>query len=329
MPFATILFDAVGKGTFDADITSFKINGFSAAFTDPAAYAFSILGETAALPAGGSASGTYKPLDLFFSPSYTVKSAPQHGSLVFGESVNPSAWNYTPATGFYGVDTFTLKVSDVFDAKEKTISVNVSPVGTANDDTFHSSAGTYHTDGGTGIDTLRFAGKVADFTVAKSGVTAVVTDKSGAEGVDYLDNFERLVFSDGAIALDIAGAGGQAYRIYQAAFNRTPDAVGLGFWMNAMDKGTSLADVANGFMHSEEFIKAYGAAPSNYDLVNKIYMNVLHRPAEAGGLDYWVHALDSHLVTSAQALSMISESAENQAAVLTVIGNGFVYTPYG
>jgi hypothetical protein len=31
----------------------------------------------------------------------------------------------------------------------------------------------------------------------------------------------------------------------------------------------------------------------------------------------------------AQVLMQFSESAENQAAVLKIIGNGFEYTPYG
>ena len=99
--------------------------------------------------------------------------------------------------------------------------------------------------------------------------------------------------------------------------------------MNAMDKGVSLTDVAAGFMQSQEFIDAYGAAPSNLDLVAQIYMNVLHRTAEPTGLAYWTNALDQHLVSAAQALGMISESAENQAAVATIIGNGFSYVPVG
>jgi hypothetical protein len=48
--------------------------------------------------------------------------------------------------------------------------------------------------------------------------------------------------------------GGQAYRVYQAAFNRTPDLGGLGFWIGAMDKGVSLADVANGFTLPEVLV---------------------------------------------------------------------------
>lgn len=328
-PFATLLFDVQSKGTLDVNVTSFQINGSSAIFTDPAPYNFSILADGIALTANSSATGSYKPLDGFFSLSYEVKSPPQSGTVVFGDVANPALWKYTPTAGFYGVDSFTLKVSDVFDAKEKTIVVNVSPVGTAGNDTFHSSAGTYHTDGGHGIDTLQYSGKRADFSVAKSGGSAVVTDKSGAEGVNHLDNFERLKFSDGAIALDIAGNAGQAYRLYQAAFARTPDAVGLGYWINALDQGVPLLTVAEGFMNSSEFKGIYGMEPTNTQLVTRFYENILNRQPEKGGLDFWVGVLDSKAATPVQVLASLSESAENQAGLASIIGNGFAYTPYG
>lgn len=220
-------------------------------------------------------------------------------------------------------------VTDVFDAKENTILLNISPVGTPGNDKFHSSAGTYHTDGGHGIDILQYVGKRANFTVTKSGVSAVVTDKSGAEGVNHLDNFERLVFPDGAIALDVTGNGGQAYRLYQAAFNRTPDADGLGYWISVLDHGVSLSTVADGFMNSNEFQNIYGVHPTNTQLVTRFYENILHRQPEKTGLDYWVGILDSKAASAVQVLASMSESAENQEGVATIIGNGFAYTPYG
>lgn len=185
--------------------------------------------------------------------------------------------------------------------------------------------------GGAGLDTVAYGGARADYTVTRVDGGFTVSAKDGSGGTDQLAGVERIHFADTNVALDVdgSGIGGQAYRIYQAAFNRAPDAGGLGFWMSAMDRGTSLNDVAAGFMQSDEFIGTYGAAPSNLDLVSKIYMNVLHRPAEAAGLNYWVNALDQHAVTAAQALGLISESAENQGAVATVIGNGFAYTPFG
>ena len=143
-------------------------------------------------------------------------------------------------------------------------------------------------------------------------------------------NVERVKFADFNIAIDVTGAGvgGQAYRIYQAAFNRVPDAGGVGFWISQMDNGTSLKDVAGGFVGSAEFKSIYGNSPTNAQIVDKLYQNVLHRAGESGGVAFWKGILDSHGATVPEVLAAFSESPENQAALIGVIGNGFVYTPY-
>jgi hypothetical protein len=143
-----------------------------------------------------------------------------------------------------------------------------------------------------------------------------------------LGNEQRLQFTDANIALDTgAGAiGGQAYRLYQAAFNRAPDPGGIGYWINAMDNGATLKQVAQGFVDSPEFKLVYGQSPSNAQIVAKFYDNVLHRVGEASGFNSWVGGLDSKAVTVADVLAGFSESAENQAALVGVIGNGFAFT---
>jgi hypothetical protein len=144
-----------------------------------------------------------------------------------------------------------------------------------------------------------------------------------------LTNVERLKFADKAVALDTDGVGGQAYRIYQAAFNRTPDSGGLGFWISVMDGGASLKAVAGGFVDSAEFKAVYGASPTNAEIVTRLYDNVLHRPGETGGYNFWLGILDRGDGTVADVLAAFSESAENQAGVIGVISNGFAYTPVG
>jgi hypothetical protein len=54
--------------------------------------------------------------------------------------------------------------------------------------------------------------------------------------------------------------------------------------------------VAEGFVKSDEFQKLYGAQPSNEQLVNAMYQNVLHRAPDAAGLAYWMDAM-THGVT--------------------------------
>ncbi len=95
-------------------------------------------------------------------------------------------------------------------------------------------AGNDRIQGSTGLDTLTYGGTRAEYSIANR----VVTDSQAARnGSDTLVSVERLHFSDGNIALDTDGVAGQAFRLYQAAFNRTPDQAGVGFWIKALDQG--------------------------------------------------------------------------------------------
>ena len=186
--------------------------------------------------------------------------------------------------------------------------------------------------GGAGLDTISYRGNAADYEIRVSGAAAQVSDRNlWRDGDDTLDSVERLQFADTMVALDSGahGVAGQAYRIYQAAFNRAPDAVGLGFWIASMDQGESLQKVAAGFVRSDEFTGMYGAAPSNAQVVDLLYQNVLHRPGEAGGVAYWNNVLDQGQANVAQVLASFSESAENVAALVGVLEHGFAYTYFG
>ena len=184
--------------------------------------------------------------------------------------------------------------------------------------------------GGDGLDSARYTGSRADYTVTRAaGVFQVVDKRSSAgDGSDTLAGVERLVFADGAMALDIDGVAGQAFRIYRAAFDRLPDMKGMGFWLQAMDQGSTLVDIAAGFAASKEFTEVYGSAPTNAEIVTRFYTNILHREPEAAGYAYWLDILDSKKASLPAVLAAISESMENQAAVAELIANGIPYTPW-
>jgi hypothetical protein len=195
-------------------------------------------------------------------------------------------------------------------------------------DTLHGAANSSRIDGGGGLDTVLYQGASSTYKITH-GAAGFTVSHGNAATADALVNVERIKFADATVALDIDGVGGQAYRIYQAAFDRTPDSGGLGFWISAMDKGVTLAAVAQGFVDSKEFKDMYASATSNADLVNKFYEHVLHRAPEKGGFEFWVGVLDQHAASVADVLVAISESNENQTGLAPVIGNGFAYTPYG
>ena len=144
----------------------------------------------------------------------------------------------------------------------------------------------------------------------------------GTDGTDTLTNIERIRFADTALAFDTSGNAGQTYRLYQAAFNRTPDLAGLSYWIRGMDSGQSLTQVANSFMASAEFQFLYGTNPGNEQFVDLLYTNALRRVADKEGADYRVNQLASNLQTRTRVLVNFSEPAENQAALIGVIQGG-------
>lgn len=197
---------------------------------------------------------------------------------------------------------------------------NDTLIGNDSSNRLTGGAGNDTLDGSSGIDTAAYGGNRAGYTVTKTASGWTVS--SAADGVDTLSNVERLKFADETVAIDISGAAGQAYRIYQAAFNRTPDASGLSYWIRQMDNGTSLSQVAYNFLQSAEAKAAYGSNPGVNDFVAKLYNNVLHRAGEAGGVQYWTGLLQSGAVTYTDVLVGFSESSENQVGVIGAIQNG-------
>ena len=179
--------------------------------------------------------------------------------------------------------------------------------------------------GSAGIDEVSYAKASTEFTVRKSFGSFLATDGQGIN--DALVDVERLAFTDQNIALDVNGNAGQAYRLYQAAFDRQPDLPGLGFWISHLDKGWTLLDVAGRFLDSAEYGRLYGTGLQNQQFVTELYHNVLHRDPEQAGLAHWMNKLDQG-ATRAELLLGFSESAENMAQVIGAIENGMAYIPY-
>ncbi|MFT2189145.1 DUF4214 domain-containing protein [Pseudomonas putida] len=186
---------------------------------------------------------------------------------------------------------------------------NDTLIGSDGNDVLTGGAGNDHFDGGAGLDTVAYSNGRANVTAtaADGGYVLQMPGKT-----DTLVNIERASFGDGStLALDV-GQGqnaGAAYRLYQAAFDRKPDTGGLKYWINDLDKGASLQQVAKGFVDSAEF-KQLTPATDNKSIINSFYQHVLHRDADAGGFQYWEDAMAQGM-TASEVLVSFSESAEN------------------
>ena len=177
-------------------------------------------------------------------------------------------------------------------------------------------------DGGQGLDTLVLNGHTDMYHITH---TATGFSIFGNGVNEWVTNVERLQFTNGYVALDINGDAGQAYRLYQAAFNRTPDVPGLGYQTNALDNGLSLVQVAANFIASPEFQATYGNVDDT-QFLTLLYQNVLHRAPDAGGLQF--HLDEMHVQGQSRAIELVhfSESPENQANVIGQIQDGMFFT---
>lgn len=145
----------------------------------------------------------------------------------------------------------------------------------------------------------------------------------GPKATTSLVGIGRLVFDDGVVVADSSGHLGQAYRLYVAALARAPDERGLYAQAGALDSGTSLTTLAQNFIGSAEFTQRYGNV-GDAQFVQLLYQNVLHRPADAGGVAVQVAALGAGL-SRAQLLANFSESAENVAQTASHTGGGWIW----
>jgi hypothetical protein len=161
-----------------------------------------------------------------------------------------------------------------------------------------------------------------------------------AAGAAYWENVLASGASEGAVMLDFAEspeneadtlstAGDQnnaeAYRLYQAAFDRVPDATGEAYWSAVLANGATPLQVAQDFVSSAEFQQDYGTLSSSA-FVSALYENALHRAADASGLSYWTGLLQQG-TSQATVLLGFSDSLENRVDTATATHANWVFIP--
>ncbi|MEN5031816.1 DUF4214 domain-containing protein [Pseudomonas sp. Ps21-P2] len=188
---------------------------------------------------------------------------------------------------------------------------NTITTGTGNDTIILS--GIAHADivnAGGGYDVVQLDGSSADYTVT-AGNSNNVTLTSAAVGVGQtaaITDAEFLSFADGStIALASSDAEASALRLYEGILGRDADLGGTQHFINQVDAGTSLTDIANQFLNSAEF----GGVATEAQ-INNLYTTLLGRGADAGGSDSW-EALIANGGSLADVAAGIAGSTEAQA----------------
>ena len=106
-------------------------------------------------------------------------------------------------------------------------------------------------------------------------------------------------------------------RLYSASLDRPPRFDGLNFFVNSVESGRSVIDIAEDFVESAEFVAKYGTLDDS-QYVEQLFRNVLGRDGAAGGIDFWVKNLaDGN--SRAFVLAQFADSNEN------IANTGFLY----
>ena len=142
------------------------------------------------------------------------------------------------------------------------------------------------------------AGKQGWLDAMKNGASR----KDLLNGFIYAQEFNNLCWEYGISPNPIAAF---VTRFYTLCLNRSPDRAGLDGWTNELLSRTRTgADVAYGFVFSQEFLRKY---TSNEDYLNTLYDAFFDRQPDQAGWNTWLAELDG---------------GRNRRAVL----NGFIYS---
>ena len=185
------------------------------------------------------------------------------------------------------------------------------------------SASSLNIDGGDGFDLWSIETTYKSFKIAQTEL-GIEVQNTLTKTQNVLKNIELLDFIDSKFIFEQSDVSKQAYRIYKAAFDRTPDLEGVGYWINDIKNGASLETVARGFIASKEFLLRYGSNTNDNEFIKLLYENVLDRQPDSAGYQYWQNDM-SNGMTREKMLINFSESQENINNVSAVIQGGVLY----
>lgn len=210
--------------------------------------------------------------------SYSSMGNDLYGNQAHDNIVIPWGSQYTGAVGGIGNDFIICN------------DLGNSTTGGAGNDTIY---------GGAGRDVVSFSGNLTNYKIEISGNSFSISDNRGTDGTDTMKNIEALQFMDKSVNLTVQATAKAApsanvskiIELYLAFLNREPDADGLEYWINQLQSGKTINQIAETFYYAGvEFssLTGYSKNMANDDFINLIYKNVFKRDgADPEGLSYW------------------------------------------
>jgi len=252
----------------------------------------------------------------------------------------------TAGTGFASGDTITVSGTALGGTVANNLILTVATTGLNGTIATFGSVGTgrvgdgvidiiVDVEGTDAVDTYTFQGDSDDYTLNFSQDAIVATSNLINNLINNLEfnlnNYERVVFDDTAIAFDLVdGKAGTVFSVMAAAFGTadvTP--VLMGKALAYYNQGVSTTQLANMIINSTNFAEdARGF--SNETFVKNVFLNVVGRNSTLAETAYYVDILDSGRQTKADLLVMAS-NVEDFQTTINLVGlqtTGVEYTPF-
>ncbi|MCK6433940.1 MAG: hypothetical protein L6Q68_13055 [Aquabacterium sp.] len=165
-----------------------------------------------------------------------------------------------------------------------------------------------------GIDTAVFLATSGQAT--RSGTIDTATVSTPLDGTDTLLSIERLRFADVILASDTMPGGNTylAYAMFNAGFNRGPDAAELGQWTAQLDMLGKGGDLA------QAMINYYAPGVPNDVLVAHLWSTVVGTPIGSEELATYVGLIENGTYTQASLLELVATLELNTAEITGIVG---------
>ncbi|GLQ20832.1 DUF4214 domain-containing protein [Algimonas porphyrae] len=135
----------------------------------------------------------------------------------------------------------------------------------------------------------------------------VVEELAGSSEFRELARLESAAYASNVILDPIDF---QVFRLYEAVFDRAPDAAGFRLYTDGLrNESINLTGIATDFVASTEFQNTYGNL-TNAEFVELLYTNVLPGNTDQAGRDSYIASLDSNALTRTAMIVELSESFE-------------------
>ncbi len=199
-----------------------------------------------------------------------------------------------------------------------------SLVGGPGDDVIRESGGDDTIAGGDGFDRLELADDAADYVITR--VDEEILLVTGDGGALTLTGIEVIQFADASLAF--GATAGALFRLYGAALDRSPDDLGMAYWLGLAAAGQSLRETADFFLQSSEFADRFGAGLDASGFLDRLYNNVLERDADLAGEEYWLEQLAAGIGRPDVLLAFVN-SPENISRNADAVALGIPLDPAG